>query len=65
MMLLKVHQDQQSKKYRSLVPPIYTSPFPTQQILDSAKLKEFANKNLKFDENGIKLSKRVFSKDLY
>ena len=29
------------------------------QILDSFKLKEFADDNFKFDENGIKLSKRV------
>ena len=46
------------------------SPFPTvfskglfpvtrQQILDSSKLKEFADDNFKFDENGRKLSKRV------
>ena len=29
------------------------------QILDSSKLKEFADDNLKFDENGRKLSKQV------
>ena len=29
------------------------------QILDSWKLKEFADDNFKFDENGRKLSKRV------
>ena len=29
------------------------------QILDSSKLKEFADDNFKFDENGRKLSKRV------
>ena len=29
------------------------------QILDSSKLKEFADDNFKFDENGMKLSKRV------
>ena len=28
-------------------------------ILDSSKLKEFADDNFKFDENGRKLSKRV------
>ena len=28
-------------------------------ILDSSKLKEFADNNFKFDENGKKLSKRV------
>ena len=30
-----------------------------QQILYSSKLKEFADDNFKFDENGSKLSKRV------
>ena len=30
-----------------------------QQILDSSKLKEFADDNFKFYENGSKLSKRV------
>ena len=30
--------------------------FTTQQILDSSKLKEFADDNFKFDENGRKLS---------
>ena len=34
-------------------------PFPKRQILDSFKLKEFADNNSKFDENGKKLSKRV------
>ena len=29
------------------------------QILDSSKLKEFADDNFKFDDNGKKLSKRV------
>ena len=29
------------------------------QILDSSKLKEFADNNFEFDENGRKLSKRV------
>ena len=29
------------------------------QILDSSKLKEFADDNFKFDENGRKFSKRV------
>ena len=33
--------------------------FAKQQILDSSKMKEFADKNFKFDENGIKFSKRV------
>ena len=34
-------------------------PITRQQILDSSKLKEFADNNFKFDENGRKLSKRV------
>ena len=34
-------------------------PFPKQQILDPSKLKEFAEDNSKFDENGRKLSKWV------
>ena len=31
----------------------------TRQILDSSKLKEFADENFKFDENGRKFSKQV------
>ena len=34
-------------------------PITRGQILDSSKLKEFADDNFKFDENGSKLSKRV------
>ena len=34
-------------------------PFPKRQILDSFKLKEFEDNNIKFDENGRKFSKRV------
>ena len=34
-------------------------PFPKQQILDSSKLKDFADDNFKFDENGRKFSKMV------
>ena len=36
-----------------------TQPITRRQILDSSKLKEFADNNFKFDENGRKLSKRV------
>ena len=36
-----------------------TCAFPKLQILDSSKLKEFANNNFKFDENGKNLSERV------
>ena len=34
-------------------------PITRRQILDSSKLKEFADDNFKFDEKGRKLSKRV------
>ena len=34
-------------------------PFPKRQILDSPKLKEFADDNFKLDENGRKFSKWV------
>ena len=34
-------------------------PFPKRQILDPSKLKEFADNNCRFDENGSKVSKRV------
>ena len=34
-------------------------PFPKQQILDSSKLKEFADDNFKVDENGRKSFKRI------
>ena len=35
------------------------SPFPKRQILDSSKLKEFADDNFKMDENGRKFPKRL------
>ena len=38
---------------------IKSSPFPKRQILDSSKLKEFADNNLKFDEKGRKFFKLV------
>ena len=34
-------------------------PFPKQRILDSSKLKEFADDNFHFDEHGRKFSKQV------
>ena len=37
----------------------FFQPITRRQILDSSKLKEFADDNFKFDENGRKLSKRV------
>ena len=33
--------------------------FPKQQILNSSELKEFADENFKFNENGRKISKWV------
>ena len=36
---------------------ISSQPFPKRQIKDPSKLKEFADDNFKFDENGRKLSK--------
>ena len=42
------------KSWHSVVKPI-----TRQQILDSSKLKEFADDNFRFDENERKLSKRV------
>ena len=38
---------------------VESSHFTRQRILDSSKLKEFADDNFKFDENGRKLSKQV------
>ena len=37
----------------------FLQPITRRQILDSSKLKEFADDNFKFDENGRKLSKGV------
>ena len=36
-----------------------SEPFPKQQMLDSSNLKEFADDNFKFDENGKKFFKWV------
>ena len=35
------------------------NPIPKGQVLDSSKLKEFADDNFEFDENGGKFSERV------
>ena len=43
----------------SLIPNDKFSAFPKQEILDAYKLKGFADDNFKFDENGVKFSKRV------
>ena len=37
----------------------FRNPFPKRQILNSSKLKEFADDNFKFDENDRKFSERV------
>ena len=37
----------------------FSNPLPDYQILDWSKLKDFADDNLKFEENGRMLSKRV------
>ena len=42
-----------------LLSTLISQPFPKWQILDSSKLKEFADNSFKFDENGRKFSKRV------
>ena len=38
---------------------LLSSPFPKRQILDSSKLKQSADDNFKFDENGRKFFKRI------
>ena len=39
--------------------PRQAYPFPKRQILDSSRLKVFADDNFKFDENGRKFSKQI------
>ena len=41
------------------IPFCFVQPITRWQILDSSKLKEFADNNFKFDENGRKLSKWI------
>ena len=41
------------------VASIICDSFPKQQILDSSKLKDFADDDFKFDENGRKILKQV------
>ena len=38
---------------------VYSKPITRRHILDSSKLKDFADDNLKFEENGIKLFKLI------
>ena len=49
----------QGKVFECSATAILINPFPKQQILVSFRLKEFADDNFKFDENGRKLSKQV------
>ena len=42
-----------------MVPSYNVEPFPTRPILDSSKLKAFADDNFKFDEIGRKFFKRA------
>ena len=46
-------------KILSFCPSAGFQPFPKRQILDYSKLKDFADDNFEFDENGTKFSKRV------
>ena len=41
------------------LPPAGRNPFPKRQILDFSTLKEFADDNLRFEENGSKFSKKI------
>ena len=50
---------QSRRKRQRLFLRMVGSPITRRQILDSSKLKEFADDNFKFDENGRKLSKQV------
>ena len=43
----------------TLYKEFFFSPFPTRQILDTSKLKEFADGYFKFDENGRRFLKWV------
>ena len=45
--------------FETLQSPCNAETFPKQQILDSSKLKEFADDIFEFDEKGKKFSKRV------
>ena len=45
------------RAYLNMLGPVKA--FPKRQILDSSKLKEFADGNFKFDENSEKFSERV------
>ena len=59
IMLTTVLDTIQPINHPSLNPIQCFNPFPISKSLDSSKLKEFADNNFKFDENGSKLSKRI------
>ena len=50
--------DRQHENY-ILLPSEWDQPITRRKILDSSKLKKFADDNFKFDENGRKLSRQV------
>ena len=62
-----LHMDSQRKSFHSVVClslsfltcHLALKPITRRQTLDSSKLKEFADDNFRFDENGRKLSKQV------
>ena len=64
-MVEKIDEDQTfppiftSLKYVVKPSPIHSDPITRRQILDSSKLKEFADDNFKFDKNGRKFFKPV------
>ena len=57
--LLFLHFIIQRASELSLGQLAFVYPFPKRQILQSSKLKELADDNFEFDENGGKFSKQV------
>ena len=53
----KIHVIERCVKF--ITGPLGLNPLPEDKFLDSSKLKEFADDNFKFEENGRKLSKQV------
>ena len=53
--LLKMYDSMDLRTFENVL--VY--PFQKQEILDSSKVKEFADDYFKFDENGLKLSKCI------
>ena len=56
--LYKIYTSLPINDHKAKLQPSRNS-LPNDKILDSSKLREFANYNFKFDENGRKFSKRV------